>query len=102
MQLQLIDRSTHPLRLTAVGHRYCEGCQAILEQYEELEAGIRDARDEIAGTVQVAAIYSVGLSDMGQYVQQLTREMPRAHVHIDYLHPDRVNERVLDGTADLG
>lgn len=102
LQLQLVDRSTRPLRLTAVGLRYYEGCKAILQQYEELEATIRGAHDEIAGTVQVAAIYSVGLSDMGQYVQQLTRELPRVHVHIDYLHPDRVYERVQDGTADLG
>lgn len=102
MAVQLIDRSTRPLRLTAVGQRYCEGCQAILEQYEELEASTRDASDEIAGTVRVAAIYSVGLSDMSQYVEQLAREMPRASVHIDYLHPDRVYEHVLDGTADLG
>jgi DNA-binding transcriptional LysR family regulator len=102
LQVQLVDRSTRPLRLTPVGHRYYEGCQAILQQYEELEAAIRDARDEIAGTVQVAAIYSVGLSDMGQYVQQLTHEQPRVHVQIDYVHPDRVYERVEDGTADLG
>ncbi len=102
MEVQLIDRSTRPLRLTPVGLRYYEGCKAILEQYEELEACIRGARDEIAGKVQVAAIYSVGLSDMGQYVQRLACEMPRALVHIDYLHPDRVYERVLDGTADLG
>jgi DNA-binding transcriptional LysR family regulator len=102
MAVQLVDRSTRPLRLTSVGHRYYEGCKAILEQYDELEAGIRDARDEIAGTVHVAAIYSVGLSDMGQYVQHLSHEMPRAQVHIDYLHPDAVCQRVLDGTADLG
>jgi DNA-binding transcriptional LysR family regulator len=102
MAVRLIDRSTRPLRLTAVGVRYSEGCKSILDQYEELEASIRDARHEIASVVQVAAIYSVGLSDMGQYVERLTREMPRVQVHIDYLHPDRVYERVLDGTADLG
>jgi DNA-binding transcriptional LysR family regulator len=102
MDVRLVDRSTRPLRLTDLGRRYYEGCKAILERYEELEAGIKGAQDEIAGTVQVAAIYSVGLSDMGQYVQRLTREMPRAQVHIDYLHPDRVRDRVLDGTADLG
>src|SRR5260370_14225017 len=39
---------------------------------------------------------------MGQCGERLTRDMPRAHVHIDYLHPDRVYERVLDGTADFG
>src|SRR5205814_322121 len=57
---------------------------------------------QIAGTAQVAAIYSVGLSDMGQYVQRFTAEWPEAQVHIEYLHPDRVYERVLEGTADLG
>lgn len=102
MQVQLIDRSTRPLQLTPLGQRYFEGCKSLLEQYEELEASIRDARIEIAGTVNVAAIYSVGLSDMGQYVQRFQAERPKATVHIDYLHPDRVYERVLEGSADLG
>jgi DNA-binding transcriptional LysR family regulator len=50
----------------------------------------------------VAAIYSVGLGDMGQLVEGFTRRNPNVSVHIDYLHPDRVYERVLDGTADFG
>src|SRR6516164_4332909 len=56
MQVVLIDRSTRPLRLTSAGQRYYEGCKGVLERYEELEAGIRNAGDEISGTVQVAAI----------------------------------------------
>src|SRR6202008_2327217 len=65
MQVQLVDRSTRPLRLTSLGQTFYEGCRALLVQYTELEANIRSARTEIAGTVQVAAIYSVGLGDMG-------------------------------------
>src|SRR5581483_7375968 len=102
MAVQLVDRSTRPLQLTPLGQRYYEGCKTLLEQYAELEASIKNARVEAAGTVQVAAIYSVGLSDMGQYVQRFTAEQPGASVHIEYHHPDRVYERVLDGTADLG
>src|SRR5688572_29612729 len=102
MAVRLIDRSTRPLRLTPLGMKYYEGCKAILAQYEELEAAITGGREEIATAVNVAAIYSVGLSDMGQYVQRLAHELPRAHVHIDYLHPDAVEARVLDGSADLG
>ena len=60
------------------------------------------AKAEVAGTVQVAAIYSVGLGDMGQYVQRFVSEWPQARVHIDYLHPNRVYDRVQEGTADLG
>src|SRR4029077_17714131 len=102
MKVQLIDRSTRPLQLTAPGATYYEGCKTLLDQYDELEARIRHAQIEIAGTVMVAAIYSVSLSDMGQYVQRFQAEVPKAAVHIDYLHPDRVYERVLAGTADLG
>jgi DNA-binding transcriptional LysR family regulator len=102
MEVKLVDRSTRPLRLTALGQRYYEGCKNLLEQYAELETSLRSARGSVAGTVAVAAIYSVGLSDMGQYVQRFAAEQPQAQVHIDYLHPDKVYERVLDGTADLG
>ena len=102
MKVQLIDRSTRPLQLTPLGLTYYEGCKVLLEQYAELEANIRNACVEISGTVRVAAIYSVGLSDMGQYVRRFQTESPKAQVHIDYLHPDRVYERVIDGSADLG
>jgi DNA-binding transcriptional LysR family regulator len=102
IQVQLVDRSTRPLQLTSLGQKYYEGCKVLLDQYMELEAGIRTAQTGIAGTVQVAAIYSVGLGDMGQLVERFRSDWPHAQVHIDYLHPDRVVERVLDGTADLG
>jgi DNA-binding transcriptional LysR family regulator len=102
MQVQLIDRSTRPLMLTSLGQTYYEGCRELLAQYLDLEASIKTAHARIAGTVQVAAIYSVGLSDMGHYVERFTAGQPGAQVHIEYLHPDRVYERVLEGTADLG
>jgi DNA-binding transcriptional LysR family regulator len=100
--IQLINRSTRPLQLTALGQTYYEGCRGLIEQYRELEASIRQAHSQRDAVVQVAAIYSVGLGDMGQYVEQLTAQQPNAKVHIEYLHPDRVYEKVLDGTADLG
>jgi DNA-binding transcriptional LysR family regulator len=102
MDVQLIDRSTRPLTLTNFGQTYYEGAKALLDQYHELEASIRNAQEQIAGTVQVAAIYSVGLGDMGHYVSRFQAVESGSQVHIEYLHPDRVYEKVLDGTADLG
>jgi DNA-binding transcriptional LysR family regulator len=102
LRTQLVDRSHRPLQLTNLGQIYYEGCKSILEQYAELESTIRSAQEEIAGTVEVAAIYSVGLGDMGQYAKLFGAQWPQAQVHFDYLHPDRVYEKVLEGTADLG
>jgi len=100
--VQLIDRSTRPLQPTDVGKAYYDGCKGLVDQYLELEASICNAQTRMAVTVQVAAIYSVGLGDMGHYVERFTAEHPEARVQMEYLHPDRVYEKVLDGTADFG
>ena len=99
---RLIDRSKRPLQLTAIGKTYYEGCKRLLEQYAELEASIRRDHVGMPITVRVAAIYSVGLWDMGRYITRFDEEHPHAKVRIDYLHPNHVYERLLDGTADLG
>jgi DNA-binding transcriptional LysR family regulator len=100
--VQLIDRSTRPLQTTPVGRTYFEGCRELVEKYAELEATIRDAKEELDAIVQVVAIYSVGLSDMGNLVSRFKALHTNAHVQIEYLHPDQVYDRVLAGTADFG
>jgi DNA-binding transcriptional LysR family regulator len=102
LKVQLIVRHPRPLRLTELGQKFFEGCNAIVEQYLDLEASIRRARSEMSGSVRVAAIYSVGLGDMGQYVERFKQREPNAAVHLEYLHPDAVYARIRDGTTDFG
>ena len=100
--VKLIDRSTRPLQLTREGQAFYDGCKDMVDKYLELEAAVRTIPAEYAPSVQVAAIYSVGLGDMSQYVQRFAQLRPNVEVHVEYLHPDRVYEKVLDGTSDFG
>jgi DNA-binding transcriptional LysR family regulator len=100
--VQLLDRSTRPFQLTEMGQAYYEGCKELVERYLELEASIKQGRPRWKATVQVAAIYSVGLGDMGHYVERFADVQPFVRVHMEYLHSNRVVERVLDGGVDLG
>jgi DNA-binding transcriptional LysR family regulator len=100
--VQLINRSTRPLQLTELGRVYYEGCQGLINQYLELEASVRQTQAELASAVRVAAIYSVGLGDMGQIIERFKVIQPDAHVHVEYLHPDRVVAQVVDRTVDFG
>jgi DNA-binding transcriptional LysR family regulator len=100
--VELINRSTRPLQLTPLGQAYYQGCKELVERYLELEASIKQGRPRLTANVQVAAIYSVGLGDMGQYVERFTAEQPLARVHVEYLHSNRVVEKVRDGSVDLG
>ena len=99
---QLIVRHPRPLRLTPLGQKYYEGCNALVEQYLNLEASLKQARSELSGSVRVAAIYSVGLGDMGQFIERFKADEPNADVHVEYLHPDQVYMKVQAGTTDFG
>ena len=102
--VKLIDRSKRPLVLTPQGKVYHEGCKDLVERYLVLENRVKALGDEdsVAGTVGVAAIYSVGLHHMTRYIQIFEQRHPQANVRLEYLHPSRVLERVTGGEAELG
>jgi DNA-binding transcriptional LysR family regulator len=98
----LVDRSRRPLKLTRQGQAYYDGCRRLVEEYQAVEAAVRNISERITGAVRVAAIYSVGLRDLSQYVQRFVAQHQEAEIEIEYLHPDRVVAGVLEGTADFG
>ena len=99
---QLIDRSKRPWRLTPEGEVFFKGCQEIIERYHELEDAVRRRQQPSGYTVRLASIYSVRLHDLSGYVDRFQALVPGAEVDLDYMHPDRVYERVLNDQSDLG
>lgn len=99
---KLIDRSKRPLELTPAGLVYFEGCRDLLDRFRAIEDQVHASADRIAGPVRVAAIYSVGLMQMEQYVQRFEELYPEARLRLEYLHPDRVYQQLIADEADLG
>jgi len=100
--VQLFDRSTRPLQLTSEGRAYYDGCRNLIQQFDALEASIGKLHDRVTASVQIAAIYSVGLRDMNQYIDKFKALWPGSSVHIEYVHPERVYQKVAEGSVDLG
>jgi DNA-binding transcriptional LysR family regulator len=100
--VRLVDRGKRPFVLTPEGQVCYEGFREVLEAYDAAEARVRSLREEISGTVRVAAIYSVGLHDMSRRMQDFMRRYPKAKVRLEYQHPNKVRDAVLSGQVDLG
>jgi LysR family transcriptional regulator, transcriptional activator of the cysJI operon len=100
--VQLLDRSTRPLGLTPGGKLYADLCRDVLRRGEDFVAALDEIKAEIEGTVRVASIYSIGLSEMSRLREEFARACPGAQLHVEYLRPDKVYQAVLEDQADLG
>ena len=100
--IQLIDRSTRPLRLTEAGEQYHRGCRMILDRYQQLCQQITTEPTGLVGRVQVSGIYSAGIDLLKQVVRGFEADHPQTQVSITYAQPEDVYERVRAGRADLG
>jgi DNA-binding transcriptional LysR family regulator len=99
---QLIDRKRRPLAPTADGKLYYLGCRDLLHRHRATLDEIHRRQKAVAGTVRVAAIYSVGLHTLSLYIRTFMSEYRGSTVHLEYFHPSKVYSAVLDGEADIG
>ncbi len=102
LNISLFDRRTRPLTVTSEGKLYLAYCRDALRRYEEFEAELHRLKQEAKGTVRVAAIYSVGLSEMSRIEASFGEKFPEAELHVSYLRPERVYQSVTDEQVDLG
>jgi LysR family transcriptional regulator, transcriptional activator of the cysJI operon len=100
--VKLLDRSTRPLTLTEAGRLYEEMCRDVLRRKEEFDAALGALTGDVEGTVRVASIYSVGLSEMWRLEEEFASRWPEADLHVEYLRPEKVYARVAADRADLG
>ncbi len=98
----LFDRSRRPLRITPAGKLYIEYCRDVLRRHDEFRASLDVLKNHANGTVRVASIYSVGLSEMSEIEARFAERFPDAELTVQYLRPERVWEAVLHDQADLG
>ena len=101
-QTELLDRARRPLVVTSAGHLYADFCRDVLRRREIFETELSAMCNATGGTVRVAAIYSVGLSEMAQLEEEFARRQPKSELAVQYLRPEKVYSAVLSDEADLG
>lgn len=98
----LLDRTTRPLTLTGAGKLYLEYCRDSLRRRDEFETALHRMKNEKQGKVHIAAIYSVGLSEMSDIEARFSARYPEGELVVAYLRPEKVFEAVQEDRADLG
>ncbi len=100
--VQLVDRSTRPLRLTPAGRTLYDGSVRILDRYERLLDEVVGESRRTRGHLDLAAIYSADRVHLAEVRERMRRLHPGVSVELTFLHPQEVHDAVRSGRADLG
>jgi len=100
----LLDRGQGRGRVTvtAAGEALYRGARDVLQRASALDAEMHQFSDEVAGTVRVATVYSVGLHALPPRLKPFLAAHPRVNVHLEYEQTDKVYEDVASGFLDVG
>ena len=99
---QLIDRKKRPIELTKAGQLLYRASKDMLDRYEQLKSELNTLKSSAGSRINVAAIYSIGMHTLPNYVKKFMVNYPNVNVHIEYLSASRIYESVLAGDVDIG
>jgi len=99
---QLINREKRPIELTREGQLFYRAAREILERYEQLKNELNMMHSAVGSRMNVAAIFSIGMHTLPEYVKKFMINYPKVNVHIEYFSAEKIYELVLSGDADIG
>ncbi len=99
---QLINRRKRPIELTKAGQLLYQASRDMLERYEQLKNELGTLQKSSVSRINVAAIFSIGMHTLPDYVKKFMVSYPDVNVHIEYFSASRIYELVLSGDVDIG
>ncbi|MHC4240660.1 MAG: LysR family transcriptional regulator [Planctomycetota bacterium] len=99
---QLVDRKKRPIELTKAGQVLYNAAHDMLDRYEQLRSELNSLKSSVASRINVAAIFSIGMHTLPDYVKKFMVNYPDVNVHIEYFSAVRIYELVFSGDIDIG
>ena len=99
---QLINRKKRPIELTKAGQLLYQASKDMLDRYEQLKNELNTLQKSSVSRINVAAIFSIGMHTLPDYVKKFMVSYPDVNVHIEYFSSARIYELALAGSVDIG
>ena len=99
---QLINRKKRPIELTKAGQLFYQAAKDMLDRHEQLKNELRMLQKTSVSRINVAAIFSIGMHTLPDYVKKFMVSYPNVNVHIEYFSANRIYELVLASDVDIG
>jgi DNA-binding transcriptional LysR family regulator len=99
---QLVNRKKRPIELTKEGQLFYRASRDIIDRYEQLKSELNTLKSTGESRINVAAIYSIGMHTLPEYVKKFMVKYPKVNVHIEYFNANKIYEVIFAGNVDIG
>ena len=98
----LVERGRRNFSVTPEGDVFLKAARVILDAWNEIGTQLEEMRDVVAGTLNVATVYSIGFHELPPFLDKFRKLLPEVDLHINYRRANQVYADVLEAKADLG
>lgn len=102
LKCQLVDRKKRPIQMTRAGRLLYQAAKDMLDRYNQLQTELNTLNSATSARVDVAAIFSIGMHTLPDYVKKFMVSHSGVNVHVEYLGVRKIYELVLSGEVDIG
>ncbi len=100
--VKLIERGRRHFSVTPEGDAFVKASRTILDSYRGLEQQLGAMRDEVAGPLTIATVYSIGFHELPPFVERFREAFPEVDLQVSYRRSGEVYADVAENLADLG
>jgi DNA-binding transcriptional LysR family regulator len=99
---KLLSRTPHRTQLTAEGEVILADVKEILRLCEGLKIRSSYSQGILEGNIRIAAIHSVGMYEIGDFLSSFMQSFPRVHIHLQYRRADEIYRLLGKEVIDIG
>jgi len=99
---KLFRRTPHNTQLTADGEVILDDVKEILRLCEGLKIRSSYSQGILEGNIRIAAIHSVGMYEIGDFLSSFMKLFPRVHIHLEYRRADEIYRLLGKEVIDIG
>jgi DNA-binding transcriptional LysR family regulator len=100
--VQLFDRTTRRVTLTAAGQAFRERIQAAVADLDDAAGDVADVAAGKSGKIRVGFVSSASYTTVPEAIRAFRQQRPRIDLGLHPLTSGEQIERLLDGNLDLG
>jgi DNA-binding transcriptional LysR family regulator len=98
----LLERHKRNITLTEEGDVFYKGARDIVRRYEEMLHRVEALDGVVSGTVRLSSIYSVGMRELGPFLQKYLKTYPKVNFRLAYNKTQKIYDDVSSSEIDFG